>query len=134
MTMNLRNGKNTIEKKLPHIKDVVFESTIVEKDPTKKFTDHLQCLFTEIAIHESGSYMRLSISCDLFEFVDDHIDKFKDIPRLSKLFTSIRETSLRLMAQLGHVAMKNGKDPEIAKVLNRLSCALFNVLAKLGSA
>ena len=132
MTMNLRSGKKTLENKVLNSNEVVFESTIVDKSPTKKFTDHLKCLFAELDIYELGSYMRLSISCDIFEFLDDHIDKFNDIPHMTRLFASIRETSLRLMAELGDIAVKKGKDPEVVKVLNRLSCLLIRVLAKLG--
>jgi hypothetical protein len=127
--MNLRNKKHTANNRNTDIKEDVVQLTAV-----KEFTDYLNNMFIELPKYDIGSHMRVCVFGDIFEFVDLHIDKFKDIPRFSKIFTSIRETSIRLMPDLGTMAMNKGKDPEFAKSLERLSCVLLRVLAKLGTA
>lgn len=124
--MHLRNRKHTTANNR--------DADINEVAETKEFTDCLNNMFIELAKHDRGSHMSVCLFGDIFEFVDVHIDKFKDVPRFSKLFAIIRETSIRLMPDLGTMAMNKGKDPEFAKSLERLSCVLLRVLAKLGTA
>jgi hypothetical protein len=123
--MNLRNKKHTANNRDIDIKELAA---------TKEFTGCLNNMFIEVAKYDIGSHMRICVFGDIFEFVDVHIDKFKDVPRFAKTFAAIRETSIRLMPDLGTMATNKGKDPEFAKSLERLSCVLLRVLAKLGTA
>jgi hypothetical protein len=124
--MNLRNGKTTaFERVVPKKKE--------PEDPSKEFVAYLKCLFFEVDKYDMSSYMRACVLGDLYEFVDDHVDQFKDVPRLAKTFDAIRQSCLRILPDLGTLAMKKGKDPEFAQALSHLSNMLLRVLAKLGS-
>ena len=131
--MNLRNGKITAGVKVTVFKE---EKPLVvqEKDRVKDFTDELMAMFFEAQKYEESTLGRLCVYDEIYEVVDSSINEFKDVPRLAKLFATIRETSLRLVGEVARTAMKHGNEPEFLEATIGLSNVIMRVLAKLGTA
>jgi hypothetical protein len=130
--MNLRNGKITAVVKVTVFKE---EKPLVvqEKDRVKDFTDELMAMFFEAQKYEESTLGRLCVYHEIYEVVDSSINEFKDVPRLAKLFATIRETSLRLVGEVARTAMKHGNEPEFLEATIGLSNVIMRVLAKLGT-
>jgi hypothetical protein len=132
--MNLRNGKITAVVKVTVSKE---EKPLVQPQDEERVMDfiaELSAIFIEVRKYEESTLGRLCIYHQLYEFVDSNINEFKDVPRLAKMFATIRETCLRLVGEVGKSAMKHGKDPEYLEAIIDLSKVLLSVLAKLGNA
>ena len=106
---------------------------VQEEDRVKDFTDELRAMFFEAQKYEESTLGRLCVYREIYEVVDSSINEFKDVPRLAKMFATIRETSLRLVGEVGRTAMKHGNDPEVLEATIGLSNVLMRVLAKLGA-
>ena len=130
--MNLRNGKVTAVKKVAVSKEE--KPVVQEDDRVKDFTEELKAMFFEAQKYEESALGHLCVYREIYEVVDSGIDEFKDVPTLATLFASIRITSLRLVGEVGRMAMKHGKDPEFLEATIGLSNVLMRVLAKLGPA
>ena len=132
--MNLRNGKVTAMLKVTVSKEE--EPLVVqpmEEDRVKDFTEELRAMFFEAQKYEESTLGRLCVYHEIYEVVDSSINEFKDVPRLSTLFASIRITSLRLVGEVARTAMKHGNEPEFLEATIGLSNVIMRVLAKLGT-
>ena len=126
--MNLRNGKIIAVNNVATPKEL--ECTCIE-ERTKEFVDEINSALHWALQFEDTSYARVCAYCELFDLVLDRIDEFKYLsPELEWLFDSIRESALRMLAQLGKLAIKHGKDREYMRAANRLTKVLMAVLAK----
>lgn len=140
--MRLRNGKKTVlPTEVPIqtatiqtaiMEPAIMEPVIAEQDHVQDFIEDLQCIFHEASKYDESSYMKICVLVDLYEFVDETIDEFKNVPRLAYVFAAIRDSCLRILHDVGRMTLKHGKDPEYIRPLTRLSCALLSVMAKLG--
>ena len=107
---------------------------VADKEKMKDFTDELQAMFFEAKKYEDNAYGRLCVYRELFEVVDSNVNELKYASGSAVLFMTIRESALRMVGDLGGMALKHGNDPEFLEAIIRLSNVLMSVLAKLGSA
>jgi len=127
--MQLRNGKKLalLETSLP------TNSTKEIEDPVKKFRSECQSLLYEVEKYYDNEYTHICILKELYEYIYDHYDQYKQFASLDKVFEATRESCLRLLSQCGSSAMNHGgKDPEFLKGLNELAIILLALSAKLG--
>jgi hypothetical protein len=107
---------------------------LADKEKMKGFTDELGAMFFEAKKYEDNPYGRLCVYHELFEIVNSNVNEFKYISGSALLFMTIRDSALRMVADLGGMALKHGNDPEFLEAITRLSNVLLSVLSKLGSA
>jgi hypothetical protein len=123
--MNLRNGKTTAVNNV---------ATPTEREPTKErvkeFTQELRSLFDWVAQFEETPYGRVCAYCQLYEVVLPSIDEFKNVPTIKVLLNSIRDSAIRMLADLGRLTVKHGNDKEFMKAIMKLTNVLIAVLAK----